>query len=255
MANAKTKFGINEGKSYTSLLITSSGTLTKPSDVDMIYVMACGGGGGARAYGSSSPYNGAGGGGGAALVGWLPWAADLNVTIGAAGANGSVSMGSHGGNTDLDDGNFIQFRLGGGGRAPNQWSGGSGGSPFTLTGVSYIDSSGNTLGGGGASNVGTPGSGNAISLGSFSLLGGGGGGSANIGNVSQASVGGPGVRGGRPTYSWSGRGYGGGGGSIGDGPAHGQTGGYGVGGHGWSGEPGAGACLVACLTGETLTFT
>tara|TARA_R100000231_G_scaffold41006_1_gene35773 strand:+ start:4694 stop:6106 length:1413 start_codon:yes stop_codon:yes gene_type:complete len=182
---------------------TSSGTYTKPSGVNYIYVEAIGGGAG----GGGAAFSGdrRGGGGGGEFTKQLLRASDVSssvsVTIGAGGAGGAAggNNGSVGGSTTF--GSYVTSRGGGYGSAisggyspgdidasllpfPNAAYGGGG------TGAFEQFNGGSTTygGGGGGSNVGSgaDGSGSgAVTTGGTSVYGGAGGAGGNASTAPQ----------------------------------------------------------------------
>ena len=100
----------------------SSGTWTKPADVQNIFVILVGGGGGGGATTTDNYSSGGGGGGGQVKSGWYAVTSDITVTIGAGGAGGAAYTGGsnfHSGNagssSTLSGGLSLTAAGGGGG--------------------------------------------------------------------------------------------------------------------------------------------
>lgn len=100
---------------YTSFVATSNDSFTVPTNVNLLYIEACGGGGGGGvgATGGGGANGGGGAGGAGNLLQLKPMpvtpAQVLNITIGAggAGANLTTSVGATGGTTIIDTMHFI----------------------------------------------------------------------------------------------------------------------------------------------------
>lgn len=233
------------GGSVDVQTFTSSGSWSKPSSGNVVFVQCWGGGGGG---GRGNSYGGGGGGGGAFQSGFFNKAslgATVSVTIGAGGT-GNTSGGAGGGGGTTSFGNYIYAAGGGGGRggtgncASDTYSGGSGAAAGGMAGGSATGSGVDGPAGSALGNL-------------FASGGGGGGGCGNGGGGSGGNVQGGGTGG----NGSSGYGGGGGGAAGGTGGGNGGTGGSsagtagavpgGGGGGGKSGAGGAGGagkCIV-----------
>lgn len=185
---------------------TSSGTWTKPTGVNFVYVEAWGGGAGGSNHTGAFPGNGGPGGGYVSkLFSASTFSGNQTVTVGAGGAgcpNASTANGSDGGNTFFGNSNEVVAL---GGTYTNGGADGYGGTPSAPN--NYWAGGARTSGGAGGSSVygGAAGGGATSSVSSAagtSLYGGAGG-----GGVHTAST--PGIAGNQPG--------GGGGGSSNDG--------------------------------------
>ena len=108
---------------------TASGTWTKPTNVDVVFVICVGGGGGGASSGSSSYYGG-GGGGGQVKSGYVSVSGDVSVTIGAGGAGGASgeNAGNDGGDTSFGTDIIAEGGKGGNpGTSSEHGTGGKGG--------------------------------------------------------------------------------------------------------------------------------
>jgi len=164
--------------------LTSSGTWTRPANVNMVWVtMVGGGGGGGYGVGGCSTTYGAGGGAGMALIHY-PYnvSGDVSVIVGARGTGGySSCYGSNGGNSSFGTLNATGG-FGGGTISPSiggNSGGGIAGGNAAIGGNSFSNSLGDSgASGGGGSCAGTGYAGGAEPLypgGTVSNYGGGGG--------------------------------------------------------------------------------
>ena len=179
------------GAAFDYQAFTGSGTWTKPSGVNMVYVeVISGGGGGGGAQGDAAGgimYSGNGGGGGARICQLISAAlcgATEVVTVGAGGgggAGGSSAHGAAGGNGDSSSfGALVVAGGGAGGGASSAVSGGKGGSNRSIDVVAGAVG----MGGVGAGSITSP-----NVAGKTAEYGGSGGAGQNTG---QAAAGKPG---------------------------------------------------------------
>ena len=161
------------GVPTNTVIITASGTYSKPSGLKSAkFTVVGGGGGGGKGHSPSTGYCGCGGGGGGTAI-FFAQATDIaannTVIIGAGGAAGTVAAGASGGTTSIQLASIlVQATGGGGGLASDQPTYGP-----TLGGPGGVGSNGHV------NMRGTPGdaqnsSGGGGGNGGSSLLGGGG---------------------------------------------------------------------------------
>lgn len=113
----------------TMVVITGTGTWTKPAGITTVFLELWGGGGGGAGGGTSS--NGGSGGGGAYGCGLYSITGNLSVTIGGGGSagsgGGSPSNGGNGGATSVSGGSLpANVSAGGGGQGTTGGAGASG---------------------------------------------------------------------------------------------------------------------------------
>ncbi len=192
-------FYVYDGSSWETVgtsgseIFTANGTFTVPGGVTKVYLTMVGGGGG----GGGCPGGGAGGGGasGVVLINYpftVTPAADLTVTIGAAGAGGAAgdNEGVVGGDTSFDS---VTVAGGNFGRKGSVGTGGAGtsmvGGNVTAGTLGESNSGGDGTpygGGGGGCMLGAGGIGGTSANGSDATGNGGGGGGGQHGSVTKA---------------------------------------------------------------------
>jgi len=197
------------GASLNTQVFTSSGTWTRPSGVDVVWISGSGGGHGgtgasSRMQGYQSAYKQAGNGGGAGSYMTdleLYVTGNLTIAIGAGGgsnADGGTTTVTHGGDTVMRIYGATSGATGGSGHGPTGHAGGNGGVGHRYN-YSYSNTNGqagttihraggnasnNSSGGGGANPYGKGGNGGTGNgTGSAGQQGGGGGAGGRINSI------------------------------------------------------------------------
>lgn len=199
------EFSASESIPKVIEVFTTSGTWTRPANVNKVWIKLWGGGGGG-AGGNGSNFGGGGGAGGGYVEGLVDVSGNVSVTIGDGGVGGAGtgSDGADGGDSSFT-GDDILIANGGDGGAVPSGSGGLGGPGGTVPGgeIAFNGMDGETahqqFGGQGGSSFGSPGgaggrpgtSGGPGQSGSLPGAGGGGG----AGDGATGGAGGDGFRG------------------------------------------------------------
>lgn len=187
LATEASSYGKLPGGAFSNMQVfTTSGTWTKPADIDIKYytVIAIGGGGGGSVAGTGFGSGGGGGGSFIVVVSAGQLSATESIIVGSGGAGGGMTVpGGTGGSSGI-----AGKLLASGGTGGNLNVGGSGGSTSILVPVvSQVTSVGGTGGstspGTGAGQVGT-------TTGASRWAAGGGGGVFNTGVTGAGGAGG-----------------------------------------------------------------
>ena len=255
-----TSTGVSSIIAPNALLVTSSGSVTIPTNVSQVIATFWAGGGGGGGFSSAGSATGGAGGSGSAVISYpisLLGVASLTITIGAGGAGGATgSQGSVGSNTTVVwTRTLTAYGGGGGGSSSSNWGGGGGGGGGSNSagsvggnggvGVGGTGGAGGTAdpsasstnwgiygaaGGAGSTGANTPGPGagsDGTFVGGFSSSGAGGGGGANAAGGTFGGVGGSMILGqaGGAHADFGGSGGGGGYGASGSNTGYGGAGG------------------------------
>ena len=138
MINFNELFNTAGGALTSKEIFTTSGTFTKPTNVDLVYILLVAAGGGAY----TDTFNNVhlAGGGGEVVYGWYEITDDLTITLGSGGTGvtttTSTTAATSGGNSTITGGaTLTALGGGGGGEAGDPSTMGCSGGAMTLSGV------------------------------------------------------------------------------------------------------------------------